>query len=153
MRLRRQLCFVLLSLSAFIFEAKLSINGVWPDFTAMLAYGFGMNYGPSAGAIAGAATGLVSDGLSSGMLGPNLISKTMVGYFAGFFSIAFFRWTPVVGIFGAVGFTVLDRAVSYITLTALGQMPMNPTGAITFMLWQALINSIIGAFIKGKGND
>lgn len=140
-------------MAAFAVEAKISVFGIWPDATVLLAYFIGLRYGPTAGAVGGAAVGFFSDGLAAGYLGPNVISKCVVGYFSAFFSSTFFGWTPYVGMLGTAGFTILDRGISFMVVTALGQMPLNPSSAVKIILWQAAINTVLGAFIWPKDNE
>jgi cell shape-determining protein MreD len=94
--------------------------------------------------------GLVEDSLTHSILGPNILSKGMVGLLSPLMSGRFFIWTPLFGIAALFGMTFLDGLVSYGARGLFLSPPMEFTEAVTNIFFQSLINAPIGFFIRPR---
>lgn len=146
--------YTLLIVLSFVLEAKVRVLGIMPSVSTLIVYSIGLRNGHLKGLAFGALIGIVSDSLSGGMLGPNLLGKGVAGYFsASLTGLLFFRWTPFIGIIGAGTATIIDRAVSFISISIFHGMSTSVLHALYFILGQAVLNSVVGLFIRPKGND
>jgi len=66
-----------------ILIASISLNGVQPDLGLILLYFVGLIYGETDGILFGLIIGFLMDLFSGGSLGPNLVSKTLLGWSSG----------------------------------------------------------------------
>ncbi|HXC61780.1 MAG TPA: rod shape-determining protein MreD, partial [Nitrospiria bacterium] len=66
-----------------ILMASISLNGVQPDLGLILLYFIGLVYGEIDGVLLGLIIGFLMDLFSGGPLGPNLVSKTLLGWVSG----------------------------------------------------------------------
>lgn len=138
---------------SFLIEAKVSFLGIRPDATAILIYYFGLRNGPVGGLLFGAFIGILADSLSGGIIGPNILSKGMVGYFSAVFIAKIFKWTPFIGILGLAVLTAMDRTASLISYSVFEHMPSSPLIVIYTIAGQALINCPLGFFLRAKDED
>jgi rod shape-determining protein MreD len=138
---------------AFVIQTKISIFGVPPDITAAVAYYLGLNSGATKGLLFGSFIGLVEDSVGGTILGPNLLGKGMVGFFASFLSGTLFRWTPMLGMVSLVILTVLDGVVVFWTRAVFETAPASFSTGFVTSLMQGLLNAIIGFVIRPKNVD
>ncbi len=66
-----------------ILMASISLNGVQPDLGLILLFFIGLVYGEIDGVLLGLIIGFLMDLFSGGPLGPNLVSKTLLGWVSG----------------------------------------------------------------------
>lgn len=141
-------------LLAFVLEVKVSVLSIAPNLTVLLAYYAGMKYGETKGMIAGLVIGGLEDSLSSAIIGPNMLGKGLVGFFASFFlSGGVLVWTPLFGIFGVALLTLVDNAVVFFSLTVFDKMPSNPSTALLISVMQSILNAAAGMFIRPPHAD
>lgn len=139
---------------AFVLQAKISVLSITPNLTVMLAYYAGMKYGETRGMIAGLLIGGIEDSLSTSLFGPNMLGKSLAGFFSSFFlSGGFFIWTPLLGIFGAFLLTIVDTSAVYVTLGIFDKFPTNPSTALFSLILQSLLNAGAGMFIRPPHAD
>ncbi|MCL5022253.1 MAG: rod shape-determining protein MreD [Nitrospirae bacterium] len=141
---------VFIVIAAFVLQMKVSLFGVAPALTAVVAYSFGIKSGATRGMFFGSLIGIVEDSISGNMLGPNLLGKGMVGFFASFSSGSVFRWTPLLGVISLFILTVLDGLVVFLARTLFQTMPTSPSSALLILLLQGLLNACVGFFIKPR---
>ena len=135
---------------SFLLESRISFFGIQPDLSAALAFYFGLRNGETKGMLFGSLVGLIGDGLSGGILGPNLLAKGLVGFFASFMSGSVFRWTPLLGLIGISVLTALAGLTVFLSRTFFEHPPTSASRAITIILISAVINSSIGLFVRPR---
>jgi rod shape-determining protein MreD len=137
-------------LFTFFIEERISIFHVAPNFTALLVYYAGIRKGEFEGLFIGSIVGTVQDSLSGSFLGPNLLSKSIIGYFSSFMSGSFFRWTPLLGAIGIGVLTMVDNTIVFATRSFFDRMPTSFKAAAFKIIIQSLINVPLGLFLKPK---
>ncbi len=150
----KYIAWVIAVFLAFFLQGKLSVFDVKPDLTALLAYYAGIRYGERRGLLLGALIGTVEDSVSSAIIGPNLLAKGMVGFFASFFvSGGIFRWTPVLGMIAIGLLTFADNTIVFLLRSIFDGMPAMPTSALYIAAMQSLLNAPAGIFIRPRHVD
>lgn len=139
---------------ALIIQSRLSLLGVSPNITILLAYFAGIRYGTSKGLFIGALIGAVEDSVSSLFLGPHMLSKGIVGYAASFMiSGGFFRWTPILGMILLSMLTLTDNAVGFISRTVFDRMPDALSSMFFMSVMQSLLNAPAGIFLRPSDEE
>jgi len=134
----------------FGIQGSISLFDITPNFTVILACYAGIREGEGKGLFFGSLIGIVEDSLSGALLGPNLLSKGLVGYLAAFLYSKFFVWNPVLGILTVSLLTMADSFIVYTARSIFGTMPSG-IGAATFIIFmQSLYNAPIGIFLKKR---
>lgn len=149
----RKIILLLIIFSAFLLESRISIFGARPDLAAAIAYYFGLKNGETKGLLFGSFIGLIGDSLSGGILGPNILGKGMVGFFSAFMSGSFFRWTPVLGAIGISLLTVINGIIVFLSKTLFEHMPTSIPSAMSIIFTAALINSLLGIFMRPQNEQ
>jgi rod shape-determining protein MreD len=98
--------------------------------------------GPVSGLLLGTAAGLVQDSLSSGIIGIGGLSKTVVGFVAGFLGTQFIVTAPLSRFLVFVMSTVLNAAIFMGLYSALGLREFNDPWAP--VMSQAIGNGLLG---------
>ena len=138
---------LLFTVLAFLADMKLSIYGFRPDFVSFMAYWFGYSRSSGGGMLYGAAVGAAEDSLYMGLIGPGMLSKGLIGFFASFLSRGFFRWTPLLGFFGAMALTLAGGFAQLAVLSVFSRHAEGfSTGGALILLAQALLNGVLGIF-------
>ncbi len=138
---------------AFVFQAKISLFGVSPDLTAVMAYYFGIKGGATKGILLGSFIGIIEDSVAGAMLGPNLLGKGMVGFFGSFMSGSLFRWTPLLGMISLFLLTIIDGVSVFLSKAIFETTPAPLSTAIFTLMAQGLLNLIMSIFIKPENVD
>ncbi len=142
--------WIVIILFTFFIEERISIFHVAPNFTVLLVYYVGIRRGGTEGLFFGSIIGAIQDSISSAFLGPNLLSKGIVGYFSSFMSGSFFRWTPLLGAIGIGVLTIVDDTVVFATRSFFDRMPTGIKAAAFKIIIQSLINVPLGLFLRPK---
>jgi rod shape-determining protein MreD len=137
-------------LFTFFIEERISVFHVAPNFAALLVYYAGIRKGKLEGLFLGSIVGTVEDSLSGTFLGPNLLSKGIIGFFSSFMSGSFFRWTPLLGAIGIGVLTMVDNTIVFTTRSFFDRMPTGFKAAAFKIIIQSLINIPLGLFLKPK---
>jgi len=133
-----------------VVQGSLSIFDVTPNFTVVLACYFGIRKREIKGMSFGAVLGIIEDNLASTFLGPNMLSKGLIGYFSSLMYSRFFVWTPVLGVISVAVLTVADGFVVLAARGIFDKMPVNFGAAAFVILIQSLLNAPFGIFLKPK---
>lgn len=144
------LCWVGVTFFVFILQGRVSFLDVAPNFTVVLAYYAGIRKGEVSGMFIGSLIGVIEDSLSCAFLGPNLLSKGLVGFFSSFMSGSFFRWTTLLGIIGISTLTLIDSTVVLVSRSIFERLPVSISGAAFIIIVQLMINAPLGIFIRPK---
>lgn len=135
----------------FFLQGRVSVLGVSPDLTMILVYYLGIRYGETKGLLAGVIIGTLQDSISYSIIGPNMLSKGVVGFFSSFFiSGGFLRWTPFLGLLAVSLLTVIDNAVIFLARSVFDNMPAAPSYALFVSIMQSVLNAIAGVFIRPR---
>jgi rod shape-determining protein MreD len=137
----------------FIVQGTVSLFYVTPNFTAVLAYYAGVKKREIKGMCIGSLIGTVEDSLSGAFLGPNLLSKGIVGYLSSFISHRIFIWTPLLGVISISAVTLTDGLIVFLSRSIFDKTPMSISNAAFIIFIQCLMNAVFGAFIKPKDGE
>jgi cell shape-determining protein MreD len=138
---------------AFVIQAKMSVFGVSPDLTAVIAYYFGLRGGATKGILGGSLVGIIEDSVEGIVLGPNLLGKGMVGFFSSFVSGSLFRWTPLLGMISLFVLTVMDGAIVVSSRSIFELAPSSMSRLALVLLGQGIINVFLGILIRPRNVD
>jgi rod shape-determining protein MreD len=139
---------------AFFLQGRISVLGISPDLTALLAFYIGIRYGQTQGLLAGVVIGALEDSISSSIIGPNLLAKGMVGFSSSFFvSGGLLRWTPLLGVIVVSLLTSLDGLVVFLTRSVFDRVPAAPSVAFLVSTMQSILNAPAGIFVRPKNVD
>jgi rod shape-determining protein MreD len=149
-----KLVWVSISLmAALAIQSQVSLFGVVPNLTAVVAYYLCIKGGAARGVALGSIIGIIEDSVGGSILGPNLLSKGMVGFLASFSSGSLFRWTPLLGMISIFVLTVMDGGVVYVSRSIFGTSPGPLSSGILTLLAQGLLNLGVGIFVKPQNVD
>ena len=137
-------------IAAFVIHAQVSLWGVPPNLTIVVAYAAGIRAGATKGLLLGAAIGVLEDSVSGNILGPNLMGKGMAGFFASFSSGSLFRWTPLLGMLSLFSLTLMDGVTVWLSRTLFETSPALFSRGLFTVLMQAVMNIAIGIFIRPR---
>lgn len=136
---------------AFLLQTRITVLGVPPNLTVLLAFYAGIRYGETRGLVSGSFLGTLEDMASHSIIGPNLLGKGVIGYSSAFLiSGGIFRWTPLLGIIAVSLLTILDNSIVFILRTLFDTMPAEPRSALYIAVMQSLLNAPAGLFIRPK---
>ncbi len=133
-----------------ILQGTISFLHIHLNLTVLLVYYIGIKKKEVKGLLFGACIGIIEDSLSGAFLGPNLLSKGLVGYFSSFIYKRFFIWTPLLGVISVCAFTMLDSGIVFLSRTMFDSMPVPLGNAAYIIVMQSLLNSLFGMAIKPR---
>ena len=134
---------VLVQGSVFLIHIKLNL-------TVILVCYIGMKRGEIPGMFFGALIGLIEDIITGGLLGPNILSKGLIGYLSSSLYRKLFIWTPLVGAINIFSLTFLDSSIVFILRSIFDKIPVDIGTALFIIMVQSLVNAPLGIFIKPK---
>ena len=134
----------------FGIQGSISLFDITPNFTVILASYAGIREKELKGLFFGSLIGIVEDSLSGTFLGPNLLSKGLVGYLAAFLYSKFFVWNPVLGMLTVSLLTMTDSFIVYTARSIFDTMPSGIAAAAFIIAMQSLYNAPLGIFLKKK---
>ena len=121
---------------------KLSIGEISPDFLIVAVVAIGLLLGPIAGILAGALAGLTHASVVGMGMGTFLLSRAIVGYFAGLTKSHVFQDNPIVPFIGGVVGTLVAESVF-----VLFSPPVRLAAWIAPLPLIAIYNGILTIFI------
>ncbi len=139
--------------TAFVLESRVTIYGIHPNLTVLIAYMVGLRMGPVKGMLAGAGIGMAADSIVGAMVGPMMLSKSTAGYLASFMREGFLIWSPVLGIIALFTLTGLDGLISWSCGSMFGQDSALLSDVSRNILWQSVINALAGPFLRPGDDD
>ena len=120
------------------------------NLTIILVCYIGMKRGEIPGMFFGALIGLIEDILSGVLIGPNILSKGLIGYLSSSLYRKLFIWTPLIGAINIFSLTFLDRSIVFILRSIFDKIPVDIGTALFIIMVQSLVNAPLGIFIKPK---
>ena len=146
--------WLLMIFFSFLLQGHISVLGVSPNLSVLLVYYAGIRHGEIKGMLAGVLIGSLEDIMSLSLLGPNLLSKGIIGFSSAFFVTGgLFRWTPLLGIIAVLLLTFLDNSMTFLTLSLFDKVPAAVSNALFISLMQSLLNAPAGIFIRPEHAD
>lgn len=150
----RYLLWVIAVFFSFFLQARISVLDISPDLTVLIVFYIGIRHGETRGLFAGILIGAIEDSLSYSFLGPNMLSKGVVGFVSAFFiSGGIFRWTNLLGIIAVFMLTFVDNALVFISKGIFDKMPAAPSAALFAAVMQSLLNAPAGILIRPRHVD
>jgi rod shape-determining protein MreD len=146
----RYIFWIAVTFFTFLIQGSISIFDITPNLTTVLACYAGIRKKEKKGMFMGSLIGLVEDNIASPFLGPNLLSKGLIGYFSSLVYSRFFVWTPVLGMISISVLTLADGFVVLMSRSIFDKMPVNFWAAAFIVLIQSLLNAPFGIFLKPK---
>jgi len=144
------LLWIVIVFLTLVVQASISFFDITPNLTAVLAFYAGIKHGDIKGMFIGSFIGIIEDSLSGTILGPNLLSKGLIGYTSSFLYSRFFMWTPLLSMISISLFTFADSFMVFLLRSIFGRMPTGIGAAFTIILIQSLFNAPLGLLIKPK---
>jgi rod shape-determining protein MreD len=89
-------------------------KGVRPDFVIVLICCYSLKYGYMKGAAYGALTGLIIDTMGGFILGPNIISKSLVAFLISVVRGKIFQWSMFVNTIMIAFLVMVDIVIVYL---------------------------------------
>ena len=133
----------------FLANLKLSVFGFRPDLVSFLVYWFGYSHSFQGGMLFGASLGAAEDVLNMALVGPGMLGKAAIGFLAAFLSKGFFKWTPLLGFFGALTLTIAGGLLEFACNYVFGKAPEGLfREGILVLVSQAFVNGILGIFLR-----
>jgi rod shape-determining protein MreD len=133
-----------------IIQGSVSLFDVTPNLTVVLACYAGIRKREVKGMFFGSLIGIIEDSLSGAFLGPNLLSKSLVGYLSSFIYSRFFIWTPLLGIISISVLTLIDSSVVFMSRSIFNKMPVSIGASVFIIAIQSLSNAPLGIFLRPK---
>lgn len=141
----------LLVLVAFIFQATvvphMAVLGAKPDIVIILTALYGFTYGPQIGTVAGFFGGLLGDLLSGPHVGVGLISKSIVGFFAGLVKRAIFVENVLLTMLAIFIATCINQFIYVGFMFLLGEATPIKVLITGIVLPSATYNTILAPFV------
>lgn len=139
---------------AFFFQGRVSLLGVIPNLAILPVYYAGVRHGEARGLLAGVLTGYLQDAMSSSIIGPNIMSKAVSGFFSAYIvSGRLFRWTVLLGICAVSAVTLAEGMLVYLLRSVFDKAPLALSDAIFISVIQALLNGATGIFMRPANAD
>ena len=66
---------------------------------------------------------------------------------------SFFRWTPVLGVIGISLLTAINGIIVFLSKTLFEHMPTSIPSAMSIIFTAALINSLLGIFMRPQNEQ
>jgi rod shape-determining protein MreD len=144
------LIWAIIVLLTFLVQGSISLMHIKLNLTALLVCSMGLKKGETPGMFFGAFIGLVEDSLSGVLLGPNILSKGLIGYLSSSLYKRLFIWTPLLGVINIFSLTFLDSSLVFMLRSAFDTIPVNLGSAFFIIMIQSIVNAPIGIFLKPK---
>lgn len=113
--------YLLIALLAISIQATL-FKGTRPDFVLILVFFYSLRYGQIKGMAYGALTGLLIDSASGFILGPNIISKSLIGFLVSSIRQKLFQWNIIISTAVIVAFSSVDIFLIFICFETFADM-------------------------------
>lgn len=117
------LLYFMLALIAISVQGALLFQVPRPDFVLILVIFYSLKHGQRKGVTYGALTGLLIDSANGLVMGPNIMSKALIGYCIPSIKQQLFQWDIIVSTFIILIFSFLDMLLIQLCFTTFVGMP------------------------------
>jgi len=142
--------WAIIVLLAFLVQGSISFMHIKPNLTALLVCSMGLKRGEIPGMFFGTFVGLIEDSLSGFLLGPNMLSKGLIGYLSSSLYSRLFIWTPLLGVINIFSLTFLDSSLVFMLRSIFDKIPVTVGSALFIIMIQSIVNAPAGIFLKPK---
>jgi rod shape-determining protein MreD len=146
----RYLLWALILFFVFIIQGSIAFFDIRPNLSVVLACYAGLREREVRGLFFGSLIGILEDSLSGAFLGPNLLSKGLIGYFSSLMYSRFFIWTPLLGVISICILTFIDGILVVLSRGLFAAMPVTAGNAVFIITLQSLFNAPLGILLKPK---
>jgi len=133
-----------------LIQGSVSLIHIKLNLTVILVCYIGMKRGEVPGMFFGAFIGLIEDIISGILIGPNILSKGLIGYLSSSLYKKLFIWTPLIGAINIFSLTFLDSSIVFILRSIFDKIPVDIGTALFIIIVQSLVNAPLGIFIRPK---
>ena len=140
--------WAIIILLTVLVQGSVSFIHIKLNLTVILVCYIGMKRGGIPGMFFGALIGLIEDIISGVLIGPNILSKGLIGYLSSSLYKKLFIWTPLIGAINIFSLTFLDSSIVFILRSIFDKIPVNIGAALFIIIVQSIINAPLGIFIK-----
>jgi cell shape-determining protein MreD len=159
--------WVFITAIILLIQPKLALFDCPLNLTLALVYVFGMRttaYHPAASGsddvtpeirstLFGAGIGLIEDAMIGSLMGPNLLSKGLVGLMSSIvYRDIFFQWESVLGGVVLTVLTLLDGIIVIAARQLFSNMAIGGSAAVELIIIQAIMNIPLGLVLKPGQN-
>lgn len=137
-------------LLAVLLQGSVSFIHIKLNLTVIFVCYIGMKRGEIPGMFFGALIGLTQDIISGVLIGPNILSKGLIGYLSSSLYRKLFIWTPLIGAINIFSLTLLDCSIVFLLRSIFDKIPVNIGAALFIVMVQSIVNAPLGIFIKPK---
>ncbi len=137
-------------LLTFLVQGSFSFIHIKLNLTVILVAYIGMKKGETTGMFFGSLIGIIEDSLSGALLGPNILSKGLIGYLASSLYRRLFIWTHLIGVITMYSLTFLDSSIVFILRSVFDKIPVSLGTALFIIMIQSIVNAPLGIFLRPK---
>lgn len=138
--------YLLTALLAVSVQSTLLNNVIKPDFVLILVCFYSLRHGQARGMAYGALTGLLLDSASGFILGPNILTKALAGFFIELIRQKMFRWNAFISAAIIGFFSLADIFLVYICLETFADLSFfNRPFRISIM--QVVYTTVLSLFL------
>lgn len=137
-------------LLTFLLQGSVTFINVKLNLTVILVCYVGMKNGELKGMLFGTLVGIIEDSLSGFFLGPNILSKGLIGYLSFSLYRKLFIWTPLLGVINIFSLTFIDSSIGFLLRSVFDKIPVNFSTALYIIVIHSMVNSPLGIFLKPK---
>lgn len=142
--------WLLVLIAIFIVQMNVSMFGVFLNLTVLVPFYVGVRSTPEKGLLAGLGVGFLQDGLGLGIIGPNMLSKGLVGLLSPLMAGKFFIWTRVFGMVTMFTMTFIDGWMVYASKSVFQSLSTDLDVVFRDVLIQSVLNAPLGYFVKHR---
>jgi len=139
------LSYLVMGYLAIAIQATL-FSGIKPDLVLVLICFYSLKFGEIKGMTYGGLVGLIIDSVNGYILGPNIVSKTLVGFLGASIRRKFFGWNLFLNTTLILLLSVIDNLIVYICLETFTTLSFShrPLG---FSILEALYTAVTGLIL------
>ncbi|MGO9377392.1 MAG: hypothetical protein ACLPN1_11630 [Dissulfurispiraceae bacterium] len=161
--------WIIAAILALLLQSKLSLFECPVNLAVAVVYAFGINSAMMKHSAAtgsadvsaemkatffGAVVGLIEDGMTGSIIGPNVLSKGLVGFISSFvFRDIFFLWESSLGGIVLCLLTMVDVSIALGVRLLFSNIVTGGRAVVELIIIQAIMNIPIGLLVKPGQKD